>query len=459
MCIFSFFRLITFPTKLSNTERRSKWKKLLNRRTRNNKLWTPGKQARVCSAHFPDKEPTDENPFPVLNLGYNSKKVVCKIVPSARRQLSYKSRSSKKTSQSTEDNELPVDRPSSSPTQSTGGYDEPPVDQPSSSPTQSKGGYDELPVDQPSSSSATFKQPMSPLDFYYDSSDLEPMPKKQRTTRVRSPEIIYVIPGSIFDLAYVFASLAAFFCIVVKKMNMLTFEVCKLNKIIAALYSELKTARDKNRRLRKKIMEMNRVCKCKQSLHEKLLTGDKNVLFYTGIEKKKTFDKLYDFVKPFVRRRWKGIQSTSTRLVRKFKSVPKRMGPERRLDGKDEFLLCLMRLRLGLLGKDLQQRFNISSGSVSRIFSSWLRACSQTLGTMVFIPDHGTLNAIKPPHFKPLKVPFQFAQKNIDFAGFQITDNDVQPLPKYLESIRSFPKPKSIADIRAWFGLVNQVSH
>ena len=54
---------------------------------------------------------------------------------------------------------------------------------------------------------------------------------------------------------------------------------------------------------------------------------------------------------------------------------------------------------------------------------------------------------------------FQFAQKDIDFAGFQITDNDVQPLPKYLESIRSFPKPKSIADIRAWFGLVNQVSH
>ena len=54
---------------------------------------------------------------------------------------------------------------------------------------------------------------------------------------------------------------------------------------------------------------------------------------------------------------------------------------------------------------------------------------------------------------------FQFAQKDIDFAGFRITDNDVQPLPKYLESIRSFPKPKSIADIRAWFGLVNQVSH
>ena len=54
---------------------------------------------------------------------------------------------------------------------------------------------------------------------------------------------------------------------------------------------------------------------------------------------------------------------------------------------------------------------------------------------------------------------FQFAEKEISFAGFQITPKDVKPLPKYLYSIRSFPRPKGIADVRAWFGLVNQVSH
>lgn len=54
---------------------------------------------------------------------------------------------------------------------------------------------------------------------------------------------------------------------------------------------------------------------------------------------------------------------------------------------------------------------------------------------------------------------FQFAREEIDFAGFRITKDNVKPLPKYLESIASFPRPKSIADIRAWFGLVNQVSH
>ena len=54
---------------------------------------------------------------------------------------------------------------------------------------------------------------------------------------------------------------------------------------------------------------------------------------------------------------------------------------------------------------------------------------------------------------------FQFAQRTMDFAGFQITDTSIEPLPKYTDAIRNFPKQKSITDIRSWFGLVNQVSN
>ena len=54
---------------------------------------------------------------------------------------------------------------------------------------------------------------------------------------------------------------------------------------------------------------------------------------------------------------------------------------------------------------------------------------------------------------------FQFCQETIDFAGFLITQNEVKPLPKYLDSNQLFPCPKSIRDIRAWFDLINQVSH
>ena len=54
---------------------------------------------------------------------------------------------------------------------------------------------------------------------------------------------------------------------------------------------------------------------------------------------------------------------------------------------------------------------------------------------------------------------FQFSEPTVDFAGFRITEDSVEPLPKYIDAIRDFPTPKNITDVRSWFGLVNQVSH
>ena len=53
----------------------------------------------------------------------------------------------------------------------------------------------------------------------------------------------------------------------------------------------------------------------------------------------------------------------------------------------------------------------------------------------------------------------QFARKTVDFAGFRISQSSIEPLPKYIDAIKDFPTPKSITDIRSWFGLVNQVSN
>ena len=54
-------------------------------------LWTPGKQARVCSSHFVDMEPTKINAYPTLNLGYaNDIKVQNITGETKRRRLVYK---------------------------------------------------------------------------------------------------------------------------------------------------------------------------------------------------------------------------------------------------------------------------------------------------------------------------------------------------------------------------------
>ena len=53
----------------------------------------------------------------------------------------------------------------------------------------------------------------------------------------------------------------------------------------------------------------------------------------------------------------------------------------------------------------------------------------------------------------------QFSQTIVDSAGFRIAEEDIEPLPKYLDAIRPFPNPSTVTDIRIWFGLVKQVAH
>ena len=72
--------------------------------------------------------------------------------------------------------------------------------------------------------------------------------------------------------------------------------------------------------------------------------------------------------------------------------------------------------------------------------ANWLDTCGR----------HGiTLNPEK----------FHFAQDEVEFAGFEITNDTVRPCKRYIRAIADFPTPQSLTDIRSWFGLVNQVSY
>ena len=54
---------------------------------------------------------------------------------------------------------------------------------------------------------------------------------------------------------------------------------------------------------------------------------------------------------------------------------------------------------------------------------------------------------------------FRFAEDEVEFAGFTVTPTEVRPASKFTAAIKEFPTPTSITDIRAWFGLVNQISY
>ena len=83
------------------------------------------------------------------------------------------------------------------------------------------------------------------------------------------------------------------------------------------------------------------------------------------------------------------------------------------------------------------------SGSIEEAFHhavQWLQLCGQ---------NGIVLNPSK----------FSFAKQSVEFAGFLITPTTVQPCPRFLEAIQQFPTPKSVTDVRSWFGLINQVSY
>ena len=54
---------------------------------------------------------------------------------------------------------------------------------------------------------------------------------------------------------------------------------------------------------------------------------------------------------------------------------------------------------------------------------------------------------------------FEFCSREIEFAGFRITETGVKPLPKYLDAVAKFPRPTNITDIRSFFGLICQLAH
>jgi hypothetical protein len=60
---------------MRDNEHRRRWIKAVNRKGENGKNWEPNDNARVCSNHFSDGRPTDQNPDPTMNLGYG---LLCK---------------------------------------------------------------------------------------------------------------------------------------------------------------------------------------------------------------------------------------------------------------------------------------------------------------------------------------------------------------------------------------------
>lgn len=177
----------------------------------------------------------------------------------------------------------------------------------------------------------------------------------------------------------------------------LVLTVMFLMQKLQEMHSHLSSLIAENLRLKAELAKMKNV-----KYVDSLLQSDADINFFTGLPSKVVFLKLHKLIAPLVNRRWQGVKSTGS-FIRKFAKEPCRFGPQRKLSSKAEFLMTLMRLRLGLLAKDLARRFDISESLCGRIFLTWLRASAKVFSSMIFIPDEETLIATKPKKFNDIK--------------------------------------------------------
>ena len=134
-----------------------------------------------------------------------------------------------------------------------------------------------------------------------------------------------------------------------------------------------------------KNIQIHNLSKENQELKDKLLLGkidvmlfknkDENVIYYTGLSSFQILMKLYEFVEGDI----KNIISLT-----KF----------------EQFILCLMRLRLSTSLLDIANRFQVSKSTAGRIFSDTLDVMFIRLKKIVYWPERDGLHATMPMCFQ-----------------------------------------------------------
>lgn len=331
------FELFPFPTTLSDVETRRDWIRAVNRKDpKTGKNWQPTSDSRICSYHFLDGKPSKAYPSPSVNLirVQEGGESSSHFVPKRKRPLPNKSRGV-------------VNKKAKRNSRIAEVHD---VIINSEGDTQDNSG--------PNNDSAAIPT-------------------------INTNDHDYALPA---------------FTIKCNCKNECNCTGC-LNKDLEIAY-----LKDK---LNKAYSIMNNIEKQDEikapTIKNKFIETDAKVSLYTGLPNKDCFNCLCKHLqkKSAKIRHWRGTKKVVVTKVKKFhkrrsSKIGKR-GPQRKLTVKDEVLLTLMKLKLGLPTELIADIFLISKGLVSQILNTWIKFLAKQLRPMIYWPDRDTIKQ-KLPH-------------------------------------------------------------
>eukprot|EP00057_Strongylocentrotus_purpuratus_P003574 XP_003726928.1 PREDICTED: uncharacterized protein LOC100888579 [Strongylocentrotus purpuratus] len=147
--------------------------------------------------------------------------------------------------------------------------------------------------------------------------------------------------------------------------------------------------------------------KCSKSSRKKLISAeniktDKDVVHCTGMSSKQAFEDMFSYLEPKAKNinYWKSTQAKKKGTPRQFKSTPKKSGPKRKLQIKDEFLMVLMRLRLDLTIQFLALLFGVVPSTCSQVVTTWVRFLAITLKPFIVWPSRPSILLNMPKQFR-----------------------------------------------------------
>ena len=154
-------------------------------------------------------------------------------------------------------------------------------------------------------------------------------------------------------------------------------------------------------RLLERIREQERSREAERFGINRFMSSDSDIKFFSGLPDYQTFIALYEFMKPRPGYFLNYYNKHSNACRDPTYVVPRGRPRARKLCEIDELFLTLTRLRLGLLEKDLADRFHISQRDVSETFATWVDHLHDCLAQLSCIPDRETMVKNLPKCFKP----------------------------------------------------------
>ena len=175
------------------------------------------------------------------------------------------------------------------------------------------------------------------------------------------------------------------------------------NDLINWKTGELEKAALTIKKLKEKISnleaDLNNYCS-REFTFDKIKEDPAAVKFYTGFPNASSFESVCEYFENKLCniQYWTGPK-TSEKPDTSYLGASK-PGRKRSLSHKQEFFIVLLRLKVGLFVHDIADRFNISPGHVSKIFTTWINFLYHELPILFPFPSQSMIKLCMPAEFK-----------------------------------------------------------